>query len=300
MGTWGPKLYEDDLAEDIKDEYERLIEEGKTNEETIKYICKAYKEEIEDEDERPIFWMVLADILCRKKRLTKFAKEKALEEIEVGKNLEKWKRESSEKEYIIRKKEIEKLKNKLEKYNEEEVKETPKVRNKTEIKSYKNEWEIGDTYAYKIESKKYEGQYLIFRKVQNCKYYNNTRYQSAIVYVQITSNKEIPKNEHEINGLDYIIVGNQGNVKYEYKIQLYQIPRKQIDELIYLGNFKNIKAPNDEYIEKEEINMHLQSVKNMEYIITKIIDFGTNKKPIYIYLNFICRLLVGCLSRTPL
>ena len=25
MGTWGPKLYEDDLAEDIKNEYEELL-----------------------------------------------------------------------------------------------------------------------------------------------------------------------------------------------------------------------------------------------------------------------------------
>ncbi len=67
MGTWGPKLYEDDLAQDIKEEYEALVEEGKTNKEAIEEICLRYKKEIEDTDERSVFWMVLADVLYNHK-----------------------------------------------------------------------------------------------------------------------------------------------------------------------------------------------------------------------------------------
>ena len=63
MGTWGPKLYEDDLAEDIKNEYEELLEKGKNNRDAIEDIYQIYKEEIEDPDEKSVFWMVLADIL---------------------------------------------------------------------------------------------------------------------------------------------------------------------------------------------------------------------------------------------
>lgn len=110
MGTWGPKLYEDDLAEDIKNEYEELLEKGKNNKEAIEDIYQIYKEEIEDSDEKSVFWMVLADILYKNKNLTEFVKEKALKEIELGENLERWKNEASEEDYIIRKKEIDKLK----------------------------------------------------------------------------------------------------------------------------------------------------------------------------------------------
>ena len=110
MGTWGPKLYEDDLAEDIKNEYEELLEKGKNNKEAIEDIYQIYKEEIEDSEEKSVFWMVLADILYKNKNLTEFVKEKALKEIELGENLERWKNEASEEDYIIRKKEIEKLK----------------------------------------------------------------------------------------------------------------------------------------------------------------------------------------------
>ena len=103
MGTWGPKLYEDDLAEDIKNEYEELLEKGKNNKEAIEDIYQIYKEEIEDSDEKSVFWMVLADILYKNKNLTEFVKEKALKEIELGENLERWKNEASEEDYIIRK-----------------------------------------------------------------------------------------------------------------------------------------------------------------------------------------------------
>ena len=282
MGTWGPKLYEDDLAEDIKNEYEELLEKGKNNKEAIEDICQIYKEEIEDSDEKSVFWMVLADILYKHKNLTEFVKEKALKEIELGKNLERWKNEGSEEDYIIRKKEIEKLRKKLVSYQDCKKKDVAK--NKSGKKTANNnilEWKIGDTYAYKIQDSRFEGQYFILRKVQDCIYNNNTRYQSAIIYVQITSDKKIPENKEEISKLEYIIIGNEGNVKHEYRMQLYQIPRRKNEQLIYVGNFKNVIMPKDEYIETEQLNIWLHSFKDIEYLVTNIKDLGTNNNPIY-------------------
>ena len=116
---------------------------------------------------------------------------------------------------------------------------------------------------------------------KNTKYYNNTRNQSAIVYVQITTDKQIPKNEEQISQLEYIIMGNQGNVKYEYKVRLFQIPRKENEKLKYIGNFKNIETPNFEYAYITKYDMWLNSYKNIEYLITNIKAFGTNRNPIY-------------------
>ena len=167
MGTWGPKLYEDDLAEDIKNEYEELLEKGKNNRDAIEDIYQIYKEEIEDPDEKSVFWMVLADILYKNKNLTEFVKEKALKEIELGENLERWKNEASEEDYIIRKKEIDKLKKKLNSY--QECEKNIGTKNKSIKKIANNnilEWKIGDTYAYKIQDSKFEGQYFILRKAQ--------------------------------------------------------------------------------------------------------------------------------------
>ena len=87
MGTWGAKLYQDDLALDIKEDYIEKLKSGKTNEEALKEILEMYEESIKDEEEGPIFWLVLADTMWKVGRLTKEVKEKAIQEIERGTNL---------------------------------------------------------------------------------------------------------------------------------------------------------------------------------------------------------------------
>ena len=282
MGIWGPKLYEDDMANDIKEEYESLLKEGKTKKEALENILLEYKEESEDTDEKPVFWMVLADVLFENGNLTNFVKEKALQEIELGQNLKRWKEEASEEDYIKRKKEIEKLREKLVKCKKK-IRECETERNNSTRKKEekRNEWKIGDTYAYEIKHQKYKGQYLILRKIDNCEYGSIIRYQSAVIYVQITQNKKLPKNEREMNELEYIIISNEGNVRHQYRMILDTLPRKEDVQLLYLGNFKNIEPPRDEYIEKMELNIWGHSFKDIEFVVNKIERLGTNKKPVY-------------------
>ena len=61
MGAWGVKLYQNDLAEDIKYEYTEYLREGKTNEEATKELILKYEGMLEDIDDGPNFWFVLAD-----------------------------------------------------------------------------------------------------------------------------------------------------------------------------------------------------------------------------------------------
>ena len=280
MGTWGPKLYEDDVAQDIKETYEELVKTEKDNEKIIKEICSIFKEELEDQDEKSVFWMVLADLLYKQKQLTKDIKEKALKEIERGENLERWKNEASKDDYILRKKEIESLKKKLEKYEETKEENSVTIIKENKPKNYKyEEWKIGDVFAYKIkEPKRFAEQYLIIRKAKDSTEFANTRYQSAEVYVQITKNKELPKNREEIEKLDYIVMANMGNIKYKYKIILYQIPRKPSEEFIYLGNYTDFKVLENEY---DNICKWSVSPQNIKYIIERLESLGTNKKPKY-------------------
>ena len=113
MGTWGAKLYQDDLALDIKEDYIEKLKSGKTNEEALKEILEMYEESIKDEEEGPIFWLVLADTMWKVGRLTKEVKEKAIQEIERGTNLKYWEEEGTKGEYRTRERELQKLKEKL-------------------------------------------------------------------------------------------------------------------------------------------------------------------------------------------
>ena len=88
----------------------------------------------------------------------------------------------------------------------------------------------------------------------------------------------MPKNREEIEKLDYIVMSNKGNIKYEYKIILYQIPRKPSEEFIYLGNYTDFKVLKNEY---DNICKWSVSPQNIKYIIERLESLGTNKKPKY-------------------
>ena len=145
-----------------------------------------------------------------------------------------------------------------------------------------NKYKKGDVFAYKIVGNEYkkmglEGKYLIFRKIDD--YKDNDIYENIIVYVQITNNFVLPKTENELNELEYIIMGNMGNVRHKYRMRLENIPKKKKKDIfIYLGNFKNLRVPDDEYIEDYFWSCPL---KNIKYIIGRVDRGGTERQPIY-------------------
>ena len=137
MGVWGYKLYDSDEALNIKDEFTLKIKQGKSKEEIIKEMIEENEEMIKDAEEAPIFWFTLADLLWKKGKLTKEVKERAIEYISNGKELERWKDEAEEREYKKRKETLEKLKERLESPQPDE--KIIKAR-----KPYVTNWEIGD------------------------------------------------------------------------------------------------------------------------------------------------------------
>ena len=289
MGIWGPKMYEDDLAQDIKENYKTLLQNGKTNEEAINEILSSYEEEKKDIDEGPVFWMVFADTLWNYGRLTDEIKGKAIKEIELGNNLNRWKEEGTLKEYKIRERELEKLKEKLNMPMPKE-KKIIKVKNEIDVQQEdKYKWKIGDTYAYKITSKETKdnnliGRYLILRKVDE--YESNKIYEAPILYIQITNDNQLPTKKEELEKLEYIIAIIEGNIRHQYRMIIDGIPKKKKSEImIYIGNFIDFITPKDEYIEKEKINMIFYSFKNINYVMDKVNNLGTDKKPVYYEVN---------------
>ena len=242
MGAWGVKIYQDDVAEDVRDEYKEILKKGLNGQEALEEIIGSFIEEIEDIDDGPVFWIALADTMWNMGRLIPDVKEKAIQVIESGADLEKWK--ENKKEYEKRKEVLEQLKEKLNSPMPAEKKiKIPKI--------YKCEWKDGDTFAYQLESQEAQeagikGKYLILRKVDEEVWKEGD--VIPIVYIQITEKGELPRTEKEIEQLPYIICTNKANVKYVYIIDLIDKPNKNIrSKLIYIGNFRDIKPPEDEY-----------------------------------------------------
>lgn len=263
------KLYDDNDAFDIKEMYLKKRRDGKThqevNDELIKFI-----EETTDETMDDNFWFGLADVEWDYGVLDEYVKNKALDRIENGIDIERY----MDEEYLLknRQKELEKLKQKL---NSPMPKEK-KVRSKS---VYICDWKIGDVFAFKLESPiakdyGYDGEYLI---LQMCKYHDSAGDIEPIVKIKITNNKILPKTEEEIEKLENVIIYRtyvlNGEEIYYHDIQRLGLTQKQIDEitrfgyylnvfpktkravpkkLIYLGNYKLWKLNYKEHIKNNE------------------------------------------------
>lgn len=77
MGAWGSGIYENDTALDIRDMLEEALDEDGLNSKVISEVV-AYIEGLDDEDEAPLAWIALADMLAEVGKLTVPLKERAL------------------------------------------------------------------------------------------------------------------------------------------------------------------------------------------------------------------------------
>ena len=305
MGAWGANLYQDDVALDVKDEYKDNLRRGKTNEETMQEIIDKYQELLEDEEDRGVFWLALADTQWNLGRLDEQVKKQALEIIELGIDLKRW--ESNEKLYNKRKEILEKLKEKLLSPQPEE-KRMPKYR------TYKCEWKNGDVFAYQLKSEYakeqgLEGRYLIIQKIDEIDWYPCSTI--PLVRVKITEDKTIPKTEKEIDELEYIqtwftsyerrfagfsalrplkdqIKGMSFNTdEYgllpEYMVSIVITSKNMTKgKLTYLGNYINITPPQNEFIPICKDNFPTVLWKNFEERLMEMY-FGHNKRNLEVY-----------------
>lgn len=146
MGTWGTAIFSDDLASDIKSEFRNKIGFGKTSIEATEELLIDYSEEIKDSDESSVFWLSLALTQWNIGRLLENVKEKALEAIENGQDLEKWK--DDEKSFKKRKLVLEKLKEKL-------LSEQPKQKKIAKPFIRETILEKGDIISYQVKNDKF-------------------------------------------------------------------------------------------------------------------------------------------------
>lgn len=241
MGFWGVKLYENDIAKDVRDEYIDSLKQGISNEETTKKMIKAWS--TEDIDEDSIFWITLADTQWEYGRLLKEVKDKAIEYIENGEELEKWK---ENKELYKKRKEI------LEQIKEKLNSKMPEEKRIYKYRNYKCPWNIGDVYAYKIKNNEnYKGKYIIIMKISERIFHPHNICPEVYVYNKLFD--EIPKIE-ELNSIQYLpqfykptaYNGKYEQVLYRSFIAISNHYKKLVEEYIFVGNNKNYKLPQNE------------------------------------------------------
>lgn len=147
MGTWGPAIFSDDTACEVRDDYVELLGSGISDIEASERLIKSWEENFKYSEIENVFWLALAVTQWKHGRLEDFVKEKAVQVIESGKDLDRWKEEYPNN---ARKREqyLEKLKAKL------LLPQPQKKKVSKQFKDYTN-WKKGDVISYRLKSTDY-------------------------------------------------------------------------------------------------------------------------------------------------
>ncbi len=152
MGTWGPGLYSDDTALDVKGQYRDLLREGTAPDEATNKLIEDFA--IGDLTDDTAFWLALADTQWHWGYLEDRVKQNALHIINEGIDLARWEEQPYKSDVRLRKKTLEKLRARL---------ESPQPLSKKLPQPYINKcpWKIGEAISYRLNS----GQSVLFRVV---------------------------------------------------------------------------------------------------------------------------------------
>lgn len=253
MGTWGTELYQDDDTCDIKEEYLNYLRIGKTNEEALQEVISDNEEMIKDDEIGPLFWLALADTQWKYGRLTNDIRDRALEVIDSGKDLERWKEDK--KLFQKRKKVLEKLKEKLSTQQPPEK----KVRKMT---FERPNWKVGDVILYQ----------LLNEDLKNHRWYKKYVLLKVMGTEKFTIGYLDPEkyyHENEVVGIFNWIGDEKVNLKKIDKLKIIMFKDiidpygDEIKQLVgeYHLNIRELKKVNLKIIKNDMNNLYTKELK---------------------------------------
>lgn len=110
VSAWGPAIFSDDTAADIRGNYRERLEDQVPDDEAAQRVIESYLPL--DEDEKHVLWLALAATQSALGRLSEDVKARALQVIDDGVGLELWE-EAGAKDLQKRKLALAKLRNQL-------------------------------------------------------------------------------------------------------------------------------------------------------------------------------------------
>src|SRR3954447_15216828 len=86
MGSWGPGIFSDDLAADVRAEWREAIVAGEETAPASRALIARHRDERDD----PVFWLALAAAQMETGRLQPRVRDRALALIDAGADLASW------------------------------------------------------------------------------------------------------------------------------------------------------------------------------------------------------------------
>lgn len=281
MGVWGVELYQNDTTLDVKNRFEQLLCDGNTVEQVTIRLINEFKSLMGDLQEEPLFWLALADTQWEKDLLLPLVKNKALYWIDQGIIMDQVQMGD-----ILTKEQQKKMLDELQR----KLLSPPPLIKKPKKKIYcPCDWNIGDVFAYPLESelakeRGFLGRFFLIQKIDEYEVDGTCTF--PIIYVKITENEKLPLNLEEYDRLEYVQtwfskyeerffpidvrrweedIAEKSKLHYEvdefgflpqFRAILMSTSKNNMQaDLTYLGNFKEATSPKREFIPHSKHNI---------------------------------------------
>lgn len=264
MGIWGPGLYENDLALDMKQFVSDEIEAGTSSPIVAKKLSEAFSFAVGDEDDELVYWMTLADLQVDLGHLDDHVREKVLSYIEHGENSKVWV-SSNPAERKARKKVLDALRKEIVSPVKGSL-SRPKASTigKKATKKNSAKWDKYEVYALPIsaigeKTRGYHGRYLIFHVLGRI-FLEGKSYPR--VRIKLSESTELPSDEASLNRAEFVQLSFCGMYRMSllentsapsltpvYQAMIFNTSSAYMPKnLIYLGSFPNLLPPSEEYV----------------------------------------------------
>jgi formaldehyde-activating enzyme involved in methanogenesis len=112
MGAWGTGIFENDVAADVRGEWEDAVASGSSASGAAAAVIEGIGAGfIPDEDDGPVFWIALAALQIEAAQVTPDVAAKAAESIPA--NLARWREEATEEDFAAREQVLRELEQRL-------------------------------------------------------------------------------------------------------------------------------------------------------------------------------------------
>ncbi len=90
MGTWGTGVFDNDLASDVRGEYQELLEDGTDDAAATQEVLRSFAHAVDDPDNSACFWTGLAATQMQLGRLNPVVRDRTVAVIDAGADLHMW------------------------------------------------------------------------------------------------------------------------------------------------------------------------------------------------------------------
>jgi len=240
MGTWGPAIFSDDTAGDVRDAYRRRVADGMDGAASTDELIKEWLQNVvEDDPEVFVFWLALAATQSKAGRLEDRVRDKALEIIDSGLDLERWRETGNEKQ---RQKHLMKLREQL-------TRPQPAPKRIRVERSYTPDFQDGDYVAFRLSNE--EIVIMFVERVEPD--------ERCVVSFLDWKDKELP-NVDRMRDLPKKVLEGQHS---ETAVSVYAMKKKAIP----LDRLEVLDVPDDSRERQEDVRGLVWWWDNLEFFV---------------------------------